>query len=71
MIFMGVGEKQAGDVMPLFFNKGDVGKDHIDARFGLAPERHAHIDNEPFARALAAIAVKVKIHADLAHTAKR
>ena len=71
MIFMRVGEQEPGDIVPLFLDEPNVGKDHIDAGLGLAAEGDAHIDDEPFAGALAAVAVEVEIHADLAHAAER
>ena len=51
MILMRVGQQQADDIVPLLLDEADVGKDDVDAGLGLAAEGHAHVDDEPFARA--------------------
>ena len=71
MILMRVGEQEADDIVLLLLDEADIGEDHIDARLGLAAEGDSHIDDEPFARAIAPVAVEIQIHADLAHAAKR
>jgi hypothetical protein len=70
MIFMGVGQKEAGDVVALFLEKPDIRQDDVDARLELAAESHAHIDDQPGVSAATAIAVEIEIHADLADAAK-
>ncbi len=71
MILMRVGQQQAGDVVPLLLDEADVGQDDVDAGLGLAAEGHAHIDDQPLARAVAPVAVEIQVHADLAHAAER
>src|ERR1700676_1805834 len=72
MVFVGVGQHQANQVLPLFFEKADIGHDQIDARqMLLIAEGDAEIDREP--RALMAVAETVdrQVHADLADAAER
>ena len=71
MILMRVGEQQAVDVVALVLEEADVGQDDVDAGLGVAAEGDAHVDDQPLARAAAAIAVEIQIHADLAHAAQR
>ncbi len=71
MILMRVGEQQADDVVPLLLEEAYVGKDDIDAGLGVAAEGDAHVDDEPFARAAAPIAIEIQVHPDLAHAAER
>ena len=71
MIFMRMGEQQADDIRALLLKEADVGKDNVDARLLVAAKGDAHVDDEPLAVALAAIAVEIEIHADLANAAER
>ncbi len=55
MVFMRVGEHQAGEVFPFLDQIADVGKNQIDARQMLfRGKRHAEIDRQPLAAALVA-----------------
>src|SRR5258708_11292906 len=48
MVFMGVGEDEADQVLALFFEELDVGHDQIDARqMLLIAKGHAETDREP------------------------
>jgi len=64
-----VGQDDAAD--GLAFKEGGVGHDHIDAGRRQVAEGHAHIDHEPLAVRLGAIAVQIEIHPDLARAAQR
>ncbi len=71
MVLMRMGEQEAGEIVLFLGEEADVGKNDVDARLGLAAEGHAHVDDQPVAVPLAAIAVEVEIHADLANAAER
>ena len=72
MIFMGVRQHQADQVLPLLFEKADVGHDQVDARqMLLVAEGDAEIDREPGALMAVAEAVDRQVHADLADAAER
>lgn len=71
MIFMGMGEDEADDVVALFFKEADIRKNDIDAGFVLAAEGDAHVDDQPRIRPFPAIAVQIEVHADLADAAER
>src|SRR5258708_8523790 len=72
MIFMGVGQHQTNEILPLFFEKANVRHDEIDARqVLLIAKGHAEVDGEPGALMAIAEPVDRKVHADLADAAKR
>ena len=72
MVFMGVGQHQANQVLPLFFQKADVGHDQVDARqMLLVAEGHAEIDRQPGPLMAVAEAIDRQVHADLADAAER
>ena len=72
MVFMGVGQHQADQVLALFFEKADIGHDQVDARqMLLVAKGHAEIDREPGALMAVAEAVDRQVHADLADAAER
>ena len=72
MVFMGMRQHQANQVLPFFFQKADVGHDEIDAgQMLLVAKGHAEIDREPGTLMAVAEAVDRQVHADLADTAER
>src|SRR5260370_37509241 len=72
MVFMGVRQHQADQILALFFQEADVGHDQIDARqMLLVAEGDAEIDREPGALMPVAEAIDRQVHADLADAAER
>ena len=72
MVFMGMGQHQADQVLALFFEKADIGHDQVDARqMLLVAEGDAEIDREPGALMAVAEPVDRQVHADLADAAER
>src|SRR5712675_454556 len=72
MVFVGMSQHQSDQVVALFFEKGDVGHDQIDAgQMLLIAEGHAEIDREPGALMAVAEAIDRQVHADLADAAER
>jgi hypothetical protein len=72
MIFVGVGQDQADEVLPFFFQKADIGHDEIDARqMLLVAEGYAEINRKPAALVSVAEAIDRQVHADLADAAER
>src|SRR6187200_573871 len=49
MILMRVGQEQPLEVRALGLEEGDVGKDHVDPRLGVAAKSEAQVDDEPLA----------------------
>ena len=66
VVFVGVSDDQADELVAAFGDVGGVG--HHDVDFGVfrAAEAHAAIDGEPFAAA----AIEVEVHADFARSAE-
>ena len=72
MVFMGVGQHEADQVLALFFQEADVGHDQVDAgQMLLVAKGDAEIDREPGALMAVAEAVDRQVHADLADAAER
>ncbi len=72
MVFVGVGQHQADQVLALFLQEADVGHDQIDARqMLLIAKRHAEIDRKIRALMAVAEAIDRQVHADLADAAER
>ncbi len=72
MVFMGMGQHQADQVLALLLQEADIGHDQIDAgQMFLVAERHAEIDGEPGALVAVAESVDRQVHADLADAAER
>ena len=72
MVFVGMGQHQADQVLALFFEKADIGHDQIDAgQMLLVAKGHAEIDRQPGALMAVAEAVDRQVHADLADAAER
>ena len=72
MVFMGMSQHQADQVLALLFKKADIGHDEIDARqMLLVAEGHPEIDRQPAALMAVAEAVDRQVHADLADAAER
>src|SRR5262245_38674736 len=71
MIFMRVGENDAGDVAPFFDQIGNIRHDEIDAGQIITGERDPEVDDDPAFAALRAEAVEREVHPDLAHAAER
>ena len=71
MVFMGVGDDDALEVLFLLGDIADVRQYQIDARQVRAGEGHAAIHHDPLALAFRPVAVKRQIHADFTHAAKR
>ncbi len=68
MVFMRMGRDDPQEAVAAFDDKGGVGHDHIDPGLVLLlAEGDAAIDDQP----LAAIAVEVEVHPDLAGAAER
>ncbi len=68
MVLMRMGRDDPEQLVAPFDDKGRVGHDHVDPRLMfLLAERDAAIDDQP----LAAIAVEVEVHPDLAGAAER
>src|SRR5712671_5781651 len=71
MVFVGMSQHQSDQVVALFFEKGDVGHDQIDAgQMLLIAEGHAEIDREPGALLAVAEAIDRQVHADLTNAAE-
>jgi hypothetical protein len=72
MVFVGVGQHQADQVLALFLQEADVGHDQIDARqMLLIAKGYPEIDCKPRALMAVAEAVDRQVHADLADATKR
>ena len=72
MVFVGVGQHQSDQIVALFFEKGDVRHDQIDAgQMLLIAEGHTEIDREPGAPRATAEAIDRQVHADLTNAAER
>ncbi len=70
MVFVRVGQHQAGEILALLHQIADVGQDQVDARqVFFRGKRHAEIDRQPLTPARVADAVDRQIHADLADAA--
>src|SRR5690348_4252398 len=67
MVFMPVSEDDPGQPVLLAFDELEVGKDKLDAGIGRVGEREPEVDHDP----LAAAAVEIDVHADLARAAQR
>ena len=72
MVLMRVREHDADQIAFLLGDIADVRQDQIDTRqLIFRRERHAEIDDQPFALAALPDAVKRQVHADLAYAAER
>ena len=72
MIFVPVGEYDPEQIGSHFFQKPDVGHDHIHARGGgLTAKQNAAIDDDPRPLVCGTVTVAVQIHANLACAAER
>ncbi len=72
MVFMGVRQHQADQILALFFEKADIGHDQVDPRqVFLVAEGHPEVDREPGALVTVAEAIDRQVHADLADAAER
>ncbi len=72
MVFMGMGQHEADEVFPLFFEEADIGHDEIDAgQMLLVAKGHAEIHRQPGALMAVAEAIDRQVHADLADAAER
>ena len=69
MVFVGMGDDDALEVLALFGKEPDIGKHQIDAGQIKTREGHAAIDHDPLAVGRRAIAVKGQVHADFPHSA--
>ncbi len=69
MVLMRVGQDDAAD--RLAFQEGGIWHDHIDAGRRQVAEGHAHIDHDPLAVRLGAVAVQIQVHTDFARPAQR
>ena len=67
VILVRVGEHQADEVVAALDDETRIGQHHVDAGQGLVGEGDAEVDHQP----LAAVAVEVEVHADLAGPAER
>src|SRR5690242_6610967 len=67
MVFVTMGEDDAGEPLLLVLDELEIGKDQLDPRIVGPSEIEAEIDHDP----LAAAAVEIDVHADLAGTAER
>ena len=70
VVFMPMREQQCVQLPTLGFDKARVGGNHIDTRFGMAPECDAEVDHNPVPFIAGAITIEIAIHADLAGTAQ-
>src|SRR5271165_368153 len=66
MVFVRMGDDDAGEVLSRLLDETDVGHDEIDAGQVVACEGDAEIDHQPLARLRRPIAVERAIHADFA-----
>ena len=72
MIFVGMRQHETDQILPLLFEKADVGHDGIDAgQMLLVAKGDAEIDREPGALMAVAEAIDRQVHADLADAAER
>jgi len=72
MVFVGMGQHQANEILALLFEKADIGHDQIDARqMLLVAKGYAEIDREPGALVAVAKAVDRQVHADLTDATER
>src|SRR5690606_27908901 len=71
MVFMGVGDDDADDIVDHALDEARVGQDEIDTGQIGVREGDADIDDQPFARRRRAEAVEGEVHADLADPAQR
>ena len=72
VIFVGMRQDQADEILALFLQKLNIGHDQVDARqVFLVAKGHAEIDREPGALVAVAEPIDRQIHADLADAAKR
>jgi len=72
MIFMGVRQHKADQILPLLNQKADVGHDGVDARkMFLVAEGDTEIDREPRPLPATAETVDRQVHADLADAPER
>ena len=69
MILMRVGQEQPLEVGALGLEEGDVGKDQVDPRLGVAAKGDPQVDDEPLAVVGRPVAVEIQVHADLPHAA--
>jgi len=67
MVFVRMREHEAQQIFAPFGDEARVRHDHVDAAAAAFAEGHAEIDHQP----LAAVAVEIEIHPDLARTAER
>ena len=66
MILVAVGQDDPGEPLLLLLDELEVGQDQVDARIGRIGEGQAEVDHDP----LAAAAVEIDVHADLARAAE-
>src|SRR5690606_12465650 len=71
VIFVAMGQHDAGEATPLLLNEADVRQDEIDARQLCASEGHAAIDQQPAAVLRRPQSIEGEVHANLAHPAER
>jgi hypothetical protein len=69
MIFVGMSDDDADEVLLDLFDKSNVRQDEVDARQFVAGKGDAEIDHQPFAFFGRPKAIESAIHADLAKTA--
>jgi hypothetical protein len=67
MVLVGMGEDQAAQALAPLGDEARIGQDDLDPGQGLVGEAEAEVDHHP----LAAVAVEVEVHADLAGPAER
>ena len=72
MVFMGMGQDEADQVLAFLFQEADVRHDGIDAgQMLLIAKGHAEVDREPGPLMTVAEAIDRQVHADLADAAER
>ncbi len=68
---MRMGDHEAGQISPHFFDEAYVRNDEVYPRKIRARESHPAIDHQPFQLPLAAKAIQREVHADFAQASKR
>ena len=71
MVFVGMGQDHADQIVPTLLDEARVGHDEINARRCQIAEGHAAIDDDPGLLSLRPIAVEIEIHADFIGSAER
>ncbi len=71
VIFMCVGDKDAGEALPLLLYEAQVGKNDVDPWLGVVRERNAKVDHQPLAILGGTEPIKIDVEANFSDTAQR